>query len=490
MQGIIELLASDLLEGRAPGTRGGQLAEAYVQSLYKIWGLAPGLAGGSYLQPFALEGHTTTELELDAGGTALAMRDDVMGTFAVGRSEVELRADAVFVGFGIATPIWSWDDFKDVDVRGKVIIARVNDPGLFIDGIFEGKTLTYFGRWTYHIEEAIRRGAAAILLIHTDRTAGYTWGVVQRSWGGESLLLKSETPSPLVFRGWVREASLRRALDASGLSLDQLYAASLSRSFRPKPLGLQVSIRGRQQVRELAASNVVAEIPGRTRRRIVLSAHIDHLGRRGQGAGDDIYNGAIDNGSAVAAMLLAGRELARRPAPLQHTITLLAAQAEESGLLGSKHYVQAADRASIVANINFEATPVWERAGSLMGVGGRFSTLGEDLQLVAREMGLGYTEFSLVEQGFYYRSDQFVFAQLGIPALWISAGEDDRSGQRKYTAFWKTDYHTVRDEYRADWPLEALQQTIEAAVRLVERIDRAPGPPRWRGKLPFPVAAK
>jgi Zn-dependent M28 family amino/carboxypeptidase len=486
LQGILGYLASDLLEGRAPGTRGGNLAEAYVESLLRQWGLEPGWQGG-YLQPFLLKGYTTEKLLVQAAGVALKLGADVMGTFAADQEKFELSAQAVFVGFGIATELWDWDDFKGVDLRGKFLLARVNDPGLFDPAVFDGKALTYFGRWTYHIEEARRRGAAGILLIHTDATAGYGWSVVQSSWGGESLHLQEEVNSDLKWRGWVREAALRKVLQAKGLDLDALYRASLSRDFRPVPLGFPITVRGSQRLRQVTVNNVVAEIPGKSQQRIVLSAHLDHLGLDDKLSGDRIFNGAIDNGSAIAALLLTAKRLNERRGERSHTLVVLACQAEESGLLGSKYYVAQADRSRLLADINFESTPVWERAGSIMGIGASFSTLEDALQGVARQKGWATSEFSMVEQGFFFRSDQFAFAQRGIPSVWISAGEDDASGQRKYTTFWKTDYHTVRDEVHADWPLGGLEQTIEAAVALVESLDQSPAAPRWKRKLTFPV---
>jgi len=488
MQAIIEFLSSDLLEGRAPGTRGGALAEAYVQSLFKLWDLEPG-AGAGYLQEVPLKGYSTKQLTVEAASQTLKLGEDVMGTYAADEGSFDLSAPALFVGFGIATPLWEWDDFKDADVKGSFLIARVNDPGLFIDGIFEGKTLTYFGRWTYHVEEALRRGAAGLLLIHTDETAGYGWNVVQNSWGGESLHLRGEVDNALKFRGWVKEESLKRVLARKGIDLQKLYQASLSRDFKPVALGFSIRVRGRQSVRELTAHNVVADIPGRVKERIVLSAHIDHIGMKDSPRGDKIFNGAVDNGSAVAALLLTAKALKDRQKELYYSVTVLACQAEEAGMLGSKHFVRAAAPGSIVADINFEATPVWERAGSIMGVGARYSTLEDLLKVVAKKRGWGYSEFSLVEQGFFYRSDQFSFARAGIPAVWISAGEDDASGERKYSAFWKTDYHTPKDEFHPDWPLGGLAQTVAAALDLVAEIDGTREAPRWKGMRPFATTA-
>ncbi|MCU0692362.1 MAG: M28 family peptidase [Polyangiaceae bacterium] len=484
LQSIVEMLSSDLFEGRAPGTRGGDLAASYVRSLVKLFGLSPG-QGDGYYQKVPLRGIKTRDLLLSARGMRFEQGSDVMGMHVGQSGPFEVEAPAVFVGFGIKAPQWSWDDFKDADLRAKILVARVNDPGSFDDTIFEGKALTYYGRWTYHVEEAARRGALGILLVHTDASAGYGWQVIQNSWGGESLLLADDASSSLRFRGWIREKSLERLLHGTSHDLQNLYKASQSRGFSPIDLGFSVSLSGTSETRSFEGTNVVAKIPGHTGEQIVLSAHIDHLGEDQAKQGDRIYNGAIDNGSAVAALLLTARVLSWSAESRRYTVTVLACDAEESGLLGAEYFVRHADRDQIVANINFESTPVWGKATTLMGVGARFSTLQDILVRVAQKQGLGVSEFSMVDQGFYYRSDQFPFAKRGIPALWLSAGEDDDSGQRKYPAFWKRSYHTVDDEYDESWSLEGLRQTVRAAVDFVEELDRESVRPTWKPGLPF-----
>jgi Zn-dependent M28 family amino/carboxypeptidase len=489
MQSVIEFLGHDLLEGRAPGTHGGQTAEIYMRSLFKWMGLRPG-AGDSYLQPFTLKGFTLGNLEASTGDVELLYREDIMGTYTGPDSNFKVEGGAVFVGFGITTGLWDWDDYKNVDVKDKIVIARVNDPGMFRDDIFEGKTLTYFGRWTYHIEEAARRGAKGILLIHTDESAGYGWHVVRNSWAGEEVFLPSDVENNLVFRGWIKESSLEKALAASKFKLGKLYKKSRSRRFKPIDLGFKVKLRGSSSQRTVANNNVVAEIPGKSDKRIVLSAHIDHLGMGEENGGDNIFNGAIDNGSAVAAMVLCARILKEMQEELFYSVTILACNAEEAGLLGSRHYAATTDRDSIIANINFESTPVWGKASDFMGVGARFSTLEDVLKEVVAEEGLEYSYFSMSDQGFFYRSDQFPFARYNIPSMWISAGENDDSGQKKYPNFWRTDYHTVRDEYDSDWSLEGLRQTVKLTLNLVQRMNEGKIIPRMKEKIPFPLYIK
>lgn len=489
LQSITELLGHDLYEGRAPGTPGGDLSEIYIQSLFKFMDLKPGV-NGSYFQPFNMKGFTTSGFSINAGDVNLDYIDDVVGTFTAEDEDVLVDAEAVFVGFGIKTDLWDWDDYKDVDVKDKIVVTRVNDPGIINPEIFEGKTLTYFGRWTYHIEEAARRGAAGILLIHTDETAGYDWNVVKNSWTGEELFIDSDLQNNLKFRGWIKESSLVKVLQANGISLEDLYKSSNTREFKPSNLGFNIRVEGENSYRDVEVRNVVAEIPGKTDQRIVLSAHIDHLGLDPMKEGDNIYNGAIDNGTAVGAMLLAAKILREHQDKLYYSITVLACNAEESGLLGSKFYAQNTNRENIVANINFESTPVWEASTSLMGIGARFSDFEEMIKEIAARDGLGYSEFSLSNQGLFYRSDQFSFARYGIPSVWISAGEGEVNGERNYTKFWSKDYHTVKDEYNPNWKLEGMKQTVKYALLLIDEMNKKQTSPEMKKDIPFPLESE
>lgn len=491
MQGVMEFLSDDMLEGRAPATRGGNLAELYMKSLFKFMGLQPGFKG-SYMQPFKLKGFTLENLAMDIGNVSLNHIDDVVGTWVGPEENFQMEGDAVYIGFGIKADLWQWDDFKDVDIKDKVVICRVNDPGWFQEDIFEGKTLTYYGRWIYHIEEAARRGASGILLIHTDESAGYNWTVVKNSWAGEEVFLESDLQSNLKFRGWIKEESLKRALLPRGINLDQLYRRSLSRRFKPEPLNLKIKLSGHCKHRDAMNNNVIGIIPGKSPQQIVLSAHIDHHGMlKPTKEGEDvIINGAIDNGSAVASMMVTAKILKEFQSQLHYTVVLLACQSEEAGILGSKHYVRSMtpeERKNIITNINFESTPVWEKTTDFMGIGARFSTLENKLQQIVAAEGLTYSIFSMSNQGFFYRSDQWSFARYNIPSMWISAGENDASGQKKYPNFWKTAYHTVKDEYDPNWPLESMSQTIKITVLLIDHLNTTQDPPKWKRRLTFPL---
>jgi len=487
MQSVIEFLGHDLLEGRAPGTRGGDLAERYMLSLFKTLGLKPGAANG-YMQPFTLKGFQTQSLTITTGTHILRFPDDIVGDWTEEVNHFEFEGDAVFLGFGIRTDIWPWDDYKTTDLKDKILIIRVNDPGMYLPNVFEGKTLTYFGRWRYKIEQAMKSGARGILMIHTDETAGYGWPVVKNSWAKENLYLESALQTNLKFRGWIREEVLQRILLDKGIKLEDLYRKSLKPAFKPTSLPIRLKFAGVSKYRDTHARNVIATIPGKTSKEIVISAHIDHLGIESNGKGDTVFNGAIDNGAAVAAMIATAKILQEHAADLHYSYTFLACHAEEQGLLGSEYFVANRDRSNIVANINFESSPVWEEAKSIFAVGARYSTLEEVIKESATRMGLSYTEFSLGNQGFFYRSDQFPFAQFGIPSVWLSAGEDFASGKKHIGEFFVGgNYHTVKDEFNPEWPLDSLRQTVKLAILVIQKLDQEHLIPTWKGRLTFPT---
>lgn len=278
------------------------------------------------------------------------------------------------------------------------------------------------------------------------------------------------------------------------IDLTKLYKKSLSRKFKPMNLGFTISANGVNKRRDALNHNVVAVIPGKSKKRIVISSHIDHLGKgddSGENKGKDtIYNGAVDSASAVAAMTVTAKILKEFQKDLHYTIVVLAVHSEEAGLLGSKHYVRSLspeERNTVVANINFESTPVWEKASDFMAIGARFSTLEDMLKRVVKKEGLDYSYFSLMNQGLFYRSDQYSFARYNIPAIWISAGENDASGKKKFSRFWKTIYHKVKEEYNPDWPLESMAQTIKMSLLLIGQMNKEKIAPKWKGQLTFPL---
>lgn len=486
MQGVLEFLSSDAMEGRAPGTRGGELAESYVRSLFQLLGLAP-LAGGDYYQPFTMTGFTTSGLSMRMGPTALRYWDDFIGCGTVEGPEFTVSGETVFVGFGIRAADFNWDDFKGTDLRGKFLVVRVNDPGHFKPELFTGKSMTYYGRWTCKLEEAARQGAAGVLLIHNADTAGYDWDVARNSWAGERLFLPDSAAVRIPYQGWLAEAALRRQLAAGGQDLDKLYQQSLTRDFRPVPLGLRVVVSGRNQCRTVIARNVIAGIPGRTDDRIVVSAHLDHLGRISSRGREGIFNGAVDNASAVTALIQLARILRNRPEPLRHTVVFLVCNAEESGLLGSQYFVDHAGGGPIEANLNLEFTSVWEACPAFACIGARHTTMEERLPGILKQEGLAYGHTPLEDEGFFYRSDQFSFARRGIPGIWVGPGLSGPGEPDRLHEYLERTYHTTRDKFDPDWPLDGLAQTVRVTLRLLETIDADVEPPALKTPVPFPV---
>ncbi len=489
MQSTLEFLSLDLLEGRAPGTRGGELAEQYMKSVYKLLDFEP--YQGNYFQPFTLKGYTIKDLSLSLNNIPCQLNNDIMGSYTRELEQFTISGDVVFAGFGIISEDWNWNDYKDVSVEDKFVIIRVNEPDPANPDLFEGPALTYYGRWTYKIEEAARQGAKGILLIHTKESAGYSWQVVQNSWGGEELYLSSMVDNNLAFRGWIREEKLRSILSESGISLDQLYLQSEKPEFKPVDLDLTIKIKGTNSFRTVKTRNVVGVIPGNhtqlKEKAVILSAHIDHLGMDPSLKGDAIYNGAIDNAAAVAGMITTAKILKEYQKNLNYSVIVLACQAEEAGLLGSRYFAETLDPENIIANINFESTPVWEKTRDIMAVGAKYSSLEDIIKNILEKQDLDYSYFSMSNQGFFYRSDQFSFARQGIPSIWISAGENYVSGQNKIKDFFLGNYHTVKDQYNPDWPLESLKQTVEVSVLLIDYLNRHTPEITWKGKMTFPV---
>src|SRR6266545_4553324 len=347
MAAHLRFLARELLEGRAPATRGGQLAAEYIAAQFQALQLQPAGANGTYFQPVALVGMTPQPtLAWGRAGSAadsLSYRDAFVAWGERPEADIAASGEVVFVGYGIRAPEWQWDDYKGADLHGKVLLMLVNDPGLVDSTIFLGKILTYYGRWTYKLEEAARQGAAGAILIHTTESATYPWEVVRGSWSVEQFKLDQPHSPSIAFAGWAAEAAARAALSKAGLNLDSLSRAAARRDFHPLATGVMASVRVHSALRRVESENVAARLPGRDPRlasqAVLITAHWDHKGIGPAIRGDSIYNGAEDNASGVAAILGAAKALTQLPRTAR-SILFVATTAEESGLLGSEAYVQ------------------------------------------------------------------------------------------------------------------------------------------------------
>ncbi|MFP4623804.1 MAG: M28 family peptidase [Gemmatimonadota bacterium] len=488
----LSFLASDRLQGRAPGSPGAVLAAEYIAARLGEAGLEP--VGGAYYQDVPVTGMTTdpgtATLAFDGGDTRLAARypEDAVIWAGAPDQELAVTGELVFVGYGIRAPEWRWDDFKGKDLTGKVLLFLVGDPPAppEEEGLFDGPATTYYGRWSYKLEEARRRGAAGVLIIHRAGPAGYGWSVVESSWTGERLALSPDDGRPLPLRGWLRHRFADRLLARAGLDLDELAVSAARRDFRPVPTGLLVRARLDGASRAVSARNVVAYLPGRSDEVVVLNAHYDHLGVGPPVRGDSIYNGAYDNASGVGLLLEVAGALARA-GPGERGILVLATTGEEAGLLGTRHYVRhpLIPLERTVAVVNIDGANLWGETDDVIAPGADRSTLGELLGWRAEEMGMDVRTDPAPERGAFCRSDHFPFARAGVPALQVQHGLRYRGrpagwGDRMIARWMRDHYHQPSDELPANLDLSGAVQQARLIFRLTLDIANAAARPETR----------
>ena len=488
----LRFLSSDLLEGRAPATRGGQLATAYIAAQFQALGLEPAGEKGSYFQPIALVGMTPQpSLTWGKSGAApdtLAFRDDFVAWAERPEADISADGEVVFVGYGIRAPEWQWDDYKGMDLKGKVLLMLVNDPGLVDSTVFLGKILTYYGRWTYKLEEAARQGAAGAILVHTTESATYPWEVVRGSWSVEQFKLDQPHSPSIAFAGWVTAARAQAALAKAGLNLDSLSRAAARREFRPVPTGIHASVRVRSALRRVQSENVAARLSGRdpqlAQQAVLITSHWDHKGIGPVVRGDSIYNGAEDNATGVAAMLGVAKALTQLSRPAR-SIVFVATTAEESGLLGSEGYVQhpLIPLTQTAAVLNLDVTNVRGATRTIGARGWDRSTLGPIFESAARAESLT-VESEPDVRGAFFRSDHFPFARAGVPALSIYAGDDFIGrpkgwGKEQEDIYNQQRYHQPSDEYQPSFRYDGMAQEIRVTVRAAQAIANNREMPRW-----------
>ena len=476
-------LSSDLLEGRGVGARGGRLATEYIASQFELMGAKPAGDSGTYYQKVPLVGVETqpdSSLAATAEGQTVSLRwlDDFVGSNERQQSAEAIDAEAVFVGHGIVAPEFGWDDFKDVDVRGKMLVLFTNEPESSDPKFFGGKALTYYGRWTYKYEQALRKGALGAIIIHTTPTAGYGWDVVRSSWGREQSYVKAAPGEPaLALAAWVTSEAGERFLALAGHSVNELLKASESRGFRPIPLGIRFQGKILSKVHEQETRNVVAEIPGsdpeRKSEAVVFSAHWDHLGIGTPVDGDAIYNGAVDNATGCAILLEIARAWAGLEQKPRRTAIFLSVTAEEAGLRGSEYYAAhpAIPANKTAAALNFDGFQPAGRTRDLVVTGAERTTLWPLVQEAARRMGYQIQPETHPEQGHYFRSDHFSFARAGMPAFSINEGTQFLGkpadfGDKLFEEFNALHYHQPSDEFHDDWDFSGLEQIARFGLLL------------------------
>jgi Zn-dependent M28 family amino/carboxypeptidase len=506
----IRVLSSDEFEGRLPGTIGEDKSVAYISAQFKALGLAPGNPDGSYVQTVPLVGIEGTPLmSLTVAGQELPMQagTDFVATSARFEPQVSISdSPLVFVGYGVQAPEYDWDDYKGFDAHGKTLVMLINDPPVpdaadpsrLDERVFKGRAMTYYGRWTYKCEIASKLGADGVLIIHETEPAGYGWSVIEHSWGGEAFELEDPDSNAgrVAVQGWITLEKARALFAKSGQDFDALKLAARTRAFRPVALNAQVSVTIQNTLRKVSSQNVVARLPGAdptlSQEYVVYSAHWDHLGRDPSLRGDQIFNGAADNASGVAGLIEIARTFANTAPKPPRSILFLAVTAEEQGLLGSKYYTQRPlyPLGKTLADINMDVLNLWGRTRDVQVVGFGQSTLDDTLSRVVSGQQRVVVPDDEPEKGHYFRSDQFSFAKVGVPALAAIGGTDVRGrpagwGKARRQDYLEHDYHSPSDEVKPDWDMAGAAEDLTMLYEVGRDVATAPQWPQWRADSEF-----
>lgn len=491
----LRFLADPLLEGRGAGMRGGRVAEAYIRSVFAAAGLegGPGVGFRQEVPMIGMDPRPQLAFATPSGEIAPRYRDDYVLEAGIPRESVEVEAELVFVGFGITAPEYGWDDYAGLDVKDKVLLIRVNDPGTpDHPDFFEGRALSYYGRWTYKFEEAARRGAAGAILIHTEGSAGYGWNVVRTSNTGEQYQLAGEPRFPLRARGWVTEEAGAALLRASGAEPGALLRESEQPGFRGRSLGVTVRIAVESTVREVRTANVLGWLegsdPARAGEPVVLMAHHDHLGKTvGEDGSEAIYAGAIDNASGVALLLAIAQAFGATGVRPARPLLFLASTAEESGLLGAEWYTRhpIAPLARTAAVLNVDGVNLQGPTRDIAPLGIDRSTLGAQVRAAAEAEGLEVAPEQHPEKGMFFRQDHFPFARAGVPGIAFDHGlhyaeRPEGWGEAWYREYVARHYHQPSDAFREDFDYRGALQQGRVMVRTAVAVAGAAELPEWR----------
>lgn len=496
----IETLADDKFEGRAPGTKGGQMASQYIADEMRAAGIAPMGKDGTYFQPITLTETTVVDGSFMKIGdvTYDFQENSVYWTKRYQDSVSVADSEVVFVGYGVVAPEYDWNDYAGIDVKGKTVVMFVNDPG-FATGdptMFNGSTMTYYGRWTYKYEEAARQGAAAAIVIHETAPASYGWNVVSDGWSGGQidLVRPDKGASRAAIESWLNVEASRDLFKAAGLDFDAMKIAAATKGFAPIPMGdLNLNAKINNKISTVESQNVVGVVKGTTYpdEYVMYMGHWDHLGKKPVPTGEDgIYNGAVDNATGTAAILEIGEAFATAPA--QRSVLIVAVTAEESGLLGSAYYGEdpIVPLNKTVAGINIDAMQPLGRTKDMVVVGHGASELDGLLEAVIKPRGMYIIPDPKPEAGHYYRSDHISLAKKGVPFLYADAGIDHATKGKEYgTAFGEdyvvNRYHAPSDEYDNSWDLSGIEQTTEIFYELGHGIANSRDWPNWNETAEF-----
>ncbi|MCB1566319.1 MAG: M28 family peptidase [Rhodanobacteraceae bacterium] len=493
----VKVLSSDEFGGRSPGGKFEELTINYLKAQFERLGLQPG-NGDSYLQEVPAVGmqaatDTTMTLTVDGKAETLKQGEDMVLVSTQGKPEINVAdSELVFVGYGINAPEAGWNDYAGIDVKGKTVVILVNDPGFASQdpSLFQGKRMTYYGRWTYKYEEAARQGAAAALIIHQTDAAGYGWDVVRNSWTGQEFHLPASVdPAPrLPLSGWLTGESAKHLFERSGLDLAKLQAEAGKPGFKAVPMAATLSADLHSTITEAKSHNVMALLPGTEHpdEAIIYMAHWDHLGTQPDYEGDDkIFNGAVDNATGVAGVLEIAERFVTEAKPKRSVLFMLVTL-EESGLLGSGYYVQnpVIPLKDTVAVINLDAMSVVGRAKDMVVIGYGNSELEDILKPAAAFQGRELHAESAPERGYFFRSDHFNFAKAGVPALYTKSGLDMRdggeaAGEAELNDYTKNRYHSPRDEFDPNWDLGGVVEDLNVLDHVGRQLANSDQWPNW-----------
>ena len=463
----VRFLSHDLLEGRGTGQRGGDIAAEYIATQFALYGLKPAGDNGTYMQKVPMVGITpqpeSTFVLAPSGSAPMSLKvlDDYVAYDQTQQPQSDIDAPIVYVGYGIHAPEYSWDDYKDTDVSGKVLLMLVNEPPSDDPNLFKGKALTYYGRWTYKYEEAARRGAVGVILIHQTDMASYPWDVVRSSNSGEKSYLKLDGTPKLKAAAWVQLAVAQRLASAGGLNLGKLMTDAQSRDFKPVPFSARLQAHIVSKIRPFESNNVVALLPGADAKlkneAVLYTAHYDHLGIRPTMSGDNIYNGANDNATGCGVLLEVARAFGQATVHTRRSLIFASVTAEEQGLLGSEYLGKHPPfpPGKITLDLNFDDLPPLGAPEEVQVAGAERTTFYRTVEATAKDFRLALRADTHPEAGHFYRSDHFSLARVGIPAFSVNEGvrykgHDEAWGLKQDEQYNQNHYHQPSDEYHPD----------------------------------------
>lgn len=507
----IKVLGSDEFEGRAPGSKGEEKSVEYITAQFKKLGLKPGNPNGTYTQEVPLAGiltRPTAQFTVGEKKIELQSPNDFVAFTSRLTPEIKVEdSEMVFVGYGIVAPEYGWDDFKGVDVKGKTVVFLINDPpipdpndGSKLDQkMFKGKAMTYYGRWSYKYEIAAEKGAVAAVIVHETIPAAYPWAVVENSNSKENFVIDSpdKNVSTIGVRSWIQLETARKLFAAAGQNYDERKKAALSKDFKPVSLGAKASFGLQNKISHFKSHNVVGKFegsdPAKKDEYIIYSAHWDHLGRDPGLKGDQIYNGALDNASGIASILEIAQAFTKLPQPPPRSILFMATTAEESGLLGAKYYAENPlyPLDHTLADINIDGVNAWGKTRDIEDIAAGNSTLDDLLAQAAERAGRVAKPNSEPEKGTFFRADNFEFAKVGVPALYIGSkpkdyiGQPSDYGQKKSEDYTLHHYHQVSDEVNPAWDLSGAVEDVRLLFEVGYEVANGDQFPTWKAGSEF-----